>query len=319
MLAPEDLEDREIFIDDACGKAKPEPDHGDLLKNIAKVFPGLNFHHTLTRTGWHRIGGLITSDLERVDTNLRRWAETESDHDMFELYDKHGASDLLTTRFDGRTHYFATPVGERAPDFIQLEVEELIEIVDRPLFIEDQIPDDIEELLDPPRTSASNPDGRELSRPKYVFKAITDIADLVADHVTSEGSDLRYIRFLEEWDRSSAGGAARFCDHFALRLLPFRDRFGERKIEATALPVNEFAEPDPEAARQSGTALANFLQTYDKAAGFPMAWYFAMLINKKDMVSIAQAVAIDYQRNYRYLPERDVEILNGWINNSYSF
>ena len=309
----------EIHLDKACGEAAPAADHAALLAAVRELLPDLAFRHALTRSGWHRIGGVVTADLGRVATNLRQWAETESDHDMFALYEDYADSGYLTTRFDGRTHYFVAPTGARAPDFFQLEVEELVEVVDRPLFVDDEMPDDIEEFLDPPGAIEARVEPQALAAPRYIYRAITDIDDLVADQVTSEGSDLRYIRFLEEWDRSSAGGRERFCDHFVLRLLPFRDRFGEHKIEATPLPIDPLPAADPAAAAMSGAALANFLQGYDAAAGFPMAWYFAMLIRKKAMADTAQPVWLDYGRNYRYLPERDLPILKGWMRKPYSF
>ena len=302
-----------------CTTITPSSDHTTLLEAVAQLYPDLSFSHGLTRDGWHRIGGVVTPEQERVTTSLRQWAETSSDHDMFALYETYGASDYATTRLDGKTHYFYASTGKRAPDFIQLEVEELIELVDHPLFIDDQIPDDIEELLAPPDARKARLQPKVLTQPHYLFRELTDVDELVADQVTSEGSDLRYIRFLEEWDRSSAGSKTRFCDHFVLRQLPFKDRFGERKIEATPLPIDDLPLADESFETLSGTSLANFLQDYDKDAGFPMAWYFAMLINKKAMIAIAQAVYLDHQRNYRYLPDRDLSVLEGWIGKPYSF
>ena len=306
-------------LDRAFCEIDPTDDHTALLQSISTLLPELSFSYRLTRSGWHRIGGVVTGELEPVAPSLRQWAESSSDHDMFALYEQYGASDYLTTRLDGKTHYFTASTGKRAPDFVQLEVEELVEVADHPLFIDDLIPDDIEELLDPTDAIKARVEPKILAAPRYVFRELTDIDELVADQVTSEGSDLRYIRCVEEWDRSSAGAKAQFCDHFVLRMLSFRDRFGERKVEATPLPVSELPLPDEAATSLSGTPLANFLLDYDKQAGFPMAWYFAMLINKKTMPQIAQAVYLDHQRNYRYLPDRDLEVLEGWVRKPYSF
>ncbi|MEZ5840235.1 MAG: hypothetical protein R3D02_07330 [Hyphomicrobiales bacterium] len=99
----------EIYLDKACGEAVPAPDHAALLAAVRELLPDLPFRHALTRSGWHRIGGVVTADLDRVATNLRQWAEAASEHDMFSLYEDYADSGYLTTRFDGRTHYFRRP------------------------------------------------------------------------------------------------------------------------------------------------------------------------------------------------------------------
>ena len=309
----------EAQLVETCAGAMPAADHADLLTRINAEAGDTPFRHALTRAGWYRIGGVVTAGGERVATSLRQWAEAESGGDMFALYEAHADSRLATTRFDGKMHYFVAPIGERARDFIQLEVEELVEVVDRPLFVDDAVPDDIEDLIDPPGAQDARLEPRVLGAPRYGFHALTDIGRMVDGHVSESATDLRYIRFLEEWDASSAGAQACFSDHFVLRLLPFLDRFGEHKIEATPLPVRVMDDPDPAVLQLSGAPLANFLHDYNIEAGYPLAWYFLMLITKKSMVDLAQTIYLDYQRNYRYLADRDIAVLEGWIRNPYSF
>ncbi|WP_316859720.1 hypothetical protein [uncultured Cohaesibacter sp.] len=302
-----------------CHEIKPGVHHVSLVEAVSTILPDLPFRYRATLSGWYRLGGLVDADGNRIAAGLREWAESESDHDMFTLYEKYGASDYYTTRFDGQCHYFVAPTGKGASDFVQLKVEELTEVVDHPLFVNDQIPDDLEDLLDPHGAFKARVEPRELTPPRYEFHSVTDISELVGKQVASEGSDLRYIRFLEEWDNSIAGGKLRFCDHFVLKLLPFLDRFGERKTEATPVPVKKLPVPADNIAGMSGTALSNFLKEYDKNAGFPFAWYFNMLVEQKIWPQIALAVYTDHQRNYRYLPEKDLEILENWIRYPYSF
>lgn len=302
-----------------CSTVAPQPDHAGLLSCLNAKADEHPFHHALTRGGWFRVGGVVSENGDRIAPNLRKWAESETDGDMFALYQAHADRGLLTTRFDGKMHYFVAPSGERSRDFVQLEVEELVEVIDRPLFVNDHLPDDVEELLDPPGAYEARLEPMVLSPPRYVFHGLNDIARLVDDHERVGSSDRRYIRLLEEWDESSAGAQVRFCDHFVLRLLPFLDRFGEHKIEALPLPVQKLTEPPTEALTLSGAPLANYLQQYSRAAGFPLAWYFHMLLQKKSMVTLTQAAYVDYQRSYRYLADRDIAILERWIRNPYSF
>ena len=302
-----------------CAKVSPGTHHVSLIEAISTILPDVPFRYRKTRADWYRIGGLLDADRKKVAASLREWAEDESDHDIFALYGKFGAADYVTTRFDGKTHYFVAPDGPNAADFIQLQVEELVEVVDRPLFVNGEVPDDIEELLDPNGAYRARLAPDEVTPAVYDFRSIIDISALVADQLSSEGSDLRYIRFLEEWDKSTAASKHRFCDHFVLQTLPFMDRFGERKIEAMPLPVKPFALPEDAVLSYSGSALCNFLHDYDRKAGFPMAWYFAMLIDKKNWPQIATTVYQDHQRYYRYLPEKDLAVLEHWIHYPYSF
>lgn len=306
-------------LGELCAAAPVVAGEESLIAVFTRLFPGLTFRHALARTGWHRIGGVIGADFSPLASSLRDWAEEASEGDLFQLYAKYGEAGLLTTRHEGKTHYFVASNGPAAADFVQIEIEELVEVVDRPLFIGDRIPEDVEELIDPPGAHEARLPHRQVSAPRYAFRDLTPIGRLVAGHKVAEGSDLRYIRFLDEWDASSAAGGARFCDHFVLRLLPFRDRFGERKIEATPLPCGSLPEIDGAATRLSGVPLANFLRDFDKRAGFPMAWYFLMLIHKKALIDIAQSVYLDAHRNYRYLPDKDLATLDGWIRKPYSF
>jgi hypothetical protein len=43
----------------------------------------------------------------------------------------------------GRTHYLTAITGQRAADFVQIEIEELQEIIHRPLWDPDWLPDDL--------------------------------------------------------------------------------------------------------------------------------------------------------------------------------
>ena len=305
---------------DACRSANPDPGHRALLNNIARATGGLDFRLTLTRAGWHRPVGIVSADGRRITDNLRAWAEHESGGDILALLDKHGASGYLATRFDGKTHYFTAPHGEGAADFIQLEVEEIREVVDRPLFDEDHIPDDIEDFLDPVVTPNVDIVHWPLGETRYIFHSITDIADLVSKHTgATAASERRYIRFLEEWHHSSARSQARFSDHWALRLFRFTDRFGEQKVEATPLPAREITVPPIAAPEPRGVELAHLIHAIDRDAGFPMAWYFHMLIQKKDLTRLPPAIHDDHLGEFRYVPARDLAIVSRWITQPYSF
>ena len=62
----------------ACRQAKPDKDQTDLLRRINGAVKNVQFRHVLSRTGWHRQGGVVTGEGQRVTGNLRTWAEHES-------------------------------------------------------------------------------------------------------------------------------------------------------------------------------------------------------------------------------------------------
>lgn len=308
------------LLADACRTAVPTRSHRALFDNIARTIGDLDFSLTLTRTGWHRPAGIVDANGRRIADNLRAWAQAESEGGIFELLKKHGARGYLATRFDGKTHYLTAPRGDRAADFVQLEVEEVREVFDRPLFDEDRIPDDIEDFLDPVVAPKAKIVHRPLGDARYVFHSITDIADLVRKHAAAtEASDRRYIRFLDEWDQSNAGSQARFCEHWALRLFRFTDRFGEHKVEATPLPVRDIVAPPIAEREPRGVDVAHLLHAIDHDAGYPMAWYFHMLIKKKGLTRLPPAICDDHKDDFCYVPDRDLSIVARWIRQPYSF
>ena len=114
----------------------PRPHHSALLEIANRIRPGCTFRYALNRGGWYRPGGLIAADGTRIAESLATWAKAElaaCGGDMHELVERHADSGLLVTRHTGRTHYFVAAYGPAPADFLQLEVEELQEVLDRKL------------------------------------------------------------------------------------------------------------------------------------------------------------------------------------------
>jgi hypothetical protein len=55
-----------------------------------------------------------------------------------------------------------------------------------------------------------------------------------------------------------------------------------------------------------GLALHEAMTRYDKAVGYPMAWFFHMLTIRSAPHALANAVIDDVQAGFHYLPDRDV-------------
>ena len=135
--------------------APPRPHHSGLLQMAACALPGQPCRCALSRGGWYRPGGVVRASAERVADSLEAWAETQlaaCGGDLEALFERHGGEVLIATRLSGRTHYFVAPCGPAPADFLQLEIEELHEVLDRRLF-GDEPPTDLQELIDPLRPS----------------------------------------------------------------------------------------------------------------------------------------------------------------------
>ena len=283
-----------------------------LVAAIASELPGLSLHHVMTRAGWHRLGGVVDLEGNRVAHNITEWAEAESGGDIDELMFKLADARYFATRLDGQTHYLVAQTGPRARDFIQIEIEQLQEVLDRTISDPDWFPDSIADFVDPLDYPRLAPE--PIGPPRWLFRRLTRVADLVA----SRDASPRLVRFLDDWDRSSAAESEGFCRHWVLAIRTYQDRDGEGHL--TAKPVHVLANPiptlpDAEVAR--GARLANQIHGFDRLLGYPFAWYFHMLTNPRVSHKLAEAVHADLVGAYDYLPARDLKVLRDWYRDPY--
>jgi hypothetical protein len=296
-----------------CRDIPVSADGVPLLDGLQAHFPGRPLHHLLTRGGWHRLGGVVDANLQRITPHIATWAEEESDGDLEALVERYRDAGYLVTRLAGKTHYLVVSLGEGAEAFVQLEVEELHEEVERRLIEPGWMPEDLEEFLDP--LGYRHLPSRPVGPPAYLFRRLFRVPDLLAG-TGREGERLR--RFFSEWDRSSAARQP-LCHHWALAVRESKNRFGELTLGAKPFPA--LAEPPPLPAdlpERHGMALANALGEFDRAAGFPFAWYFYLVAVPAIPDRLAEQVHQDHLGEYDYLPARDLAILREWIAKPYS-
>lgn len=298
-----------------CAEVRPELGIDGLVETVNRLMPDLEFRHVLSRGGWHRLGGVVDSDYERVAGNIAHWVDEESGGDVDELVARYVDAGYFATRLSGRTHFFTAARSDAPQDFVQIEVEELQETLDRPLVDQDWFPDSVEEFLEPIDYPRVEPE--PIGAAYYQFRRITSFADLLGSASYSRQiSDLR--RFFADWSASSAGDHATFCDHWVLSLREYRDREGLPQV--TAKPVANFGgEPPalPRAEGRGGAELANAIHAYDRTLGYPFAWYFMMLGQKAGNFTLADAVLKDQMGAYDYLPVRDLKVLRDWEQRPY--
>lgn len=302
------------------GTLPPRPHHTGLLAVARQLVPECGFSFALSQGGWYRPGGVIRADGTRLTDDLERWAEQElatCDGDIEALLEQHDGEELLATRHAGVTHYFVAQRGNDPADFVQLEVEELQEVLDRQLIDVHNPPEDLAELTDPavPRTVHAQPVGRS----RYRYRALTDMRQALARQPAPVGGPSPLGRFMAEWQASSADRHGHFSDHWIVALREHHDRCGNTVLHAT--PVSRHARAlkpfhwQPEA---RGVAMSEQLHAFDRAAGYPAAWYFHLVAGALTPRLVAQAIAQDLEADFGYLPEADAKLLAGWLMAPYT-
>lgn len=291
-----------------------------LAREIGKRLPGHAFRQVLCRGGWYRLGRVVDAQGERVAPDLEAWAAAQLDDrdgDIAALLEDYAGSGLRATHLSGRTHYLVAPAGKDSGDFLQLEIEDLQETLAHPLFDREPPPAGLDELVDAQTDPAA---AVPVGLPCYSFRRLTHIGDLLARMRTQSLEPQPIHRFFADWDASSAGHATAFHNHWVVALREHLDRY--RQPIMRAQPVSALnGEPPRFTVRQgtSGLALHEALAAFDREIGYACAWYFHMLTTKAVPHWVPAALAADAAAGYRYLPERDLQVVKNWLHKPYGF
>lgn len=297
----------------------PRPHHTHLLTVINELLTPHHFEFSFTQEGWYRLGGVIRADGTKITEDLEAWAEVELEScagDMGEFLDRHVKDELLVTRLLGKTHYFVASYGPKPTDFFQLEIEELQEVLDRSLIDPNQLPNDLSELIDPitPKTLSV----QAVSRSYYRLRCLIDMC-LISNHLTGPDEPIAPLqRFLNEWNSSRTGSHDLFCKHWIVNFHEYVDAY--QQVICVAAPFSlhfrqlRYFPWDLDA---QGTEMAQQIIAFDRAAGYPFAWYFHLVAGKFPPSEIAFIVKQDLGKGYRYLAEADTVILETWIREPY--
>jgi hypothetical protein len=300
---------------DACAGTLPLPGHAALLEAIRRA-GGPDFALRVSRGGWHRPGRIVAADGHCVADDALAWLErawTDAGEDAECFAERHAGCDYRVSRLDGVTHYFVAPCGSGPTGFAQLEVEELRETISHPLIGDGTHADSVEALLERPPGAAAGP----LSGPaRYIFRRATGIADFVSRIAAQPDKPAPLLRFLADWESSSAGQHRRFSDHWVLALSEHLDRY--RQLRRSALPIAAQAPRWTEGPDVGGVALAQRLHDFDRAAGYASAWYFHLVSGHRVPRSVLPAVFADLRDGMAYLPERDADLVVAWMREPYS-
>ncbi len=297
-----------------CADTSVESQHMALLAGLHQLMPTLSFQAVLSRGGWHHSGGVVDQEHQMISDNLRQWVETESADDIDQLVNDYMDAGYLVTRLAGQTHYLTASYGEHPCEFVQLEIEELQAVIDRPLIPEDEYPDNLEEFVEPvdyERLPAEN-----VGAAYYRFRRLLPIGELLQQD-KRESQALQHLqRFFNDWQQSSAFEAL-FCEHWILSLREYMDVDGNYRLQARPVAIFAGDLPQLPSDRLSGADLANAIHGYDRHIGYPFAWYFMMLSHKAANVTLAEAILRDLMGAFDYLPAKDLKVLRQWAQKPY--
>jgi len=133
------------------------------------------------------------------------------------------------------------------------------------------------------------------------------------------------VRFFQDWQESSAGRTGtRLCDHWWIRTNKYVNSKGEKNLYfcpqwADADGGLELPEIDPKEEDSPYRVIDELLQ-FDRAAGYPFAWYFYMLHGNRISYVAGKLVAKAILDGVMSpLPEGDAKVLERWSCDSYGF
>lgn len=304
-------------IKQACQHSVPTQGQTALLNSLQQINPDYQFERVLSRGGWYRPGGVIDQNGTRITDNLEEWIYSESDGSLQEFLYTYSESDLYVTRFQGQTHYLVSKTGTGAGDFLQLEVEVVQEVIDRHLLDYNNLPESLEDIIDP--IDYTRIEAKEITGPRYLFRKISSISEVINKLHSLNEEKSKIERFMQAWDNSSASEYASFCEHWVLSLLEYTDAYGEEKISVK--PISTYQGKLPEINQlpiPRGAKLSNLIHSFDRELAYPMAWFFYMLTDQSVSYHVAESIHKDLMGAYDYLPRRDLEILIDWYDNPYS-
>lgn len=309
--SPPTLDDTLRYL---CTTVTPLPGHATLLDALRRE-GGPDLTPRLSRGGWFRPGRIVNAKGHEVSADALHWLErawVECGEDGAAFAEEYAESSLTLTLEQGVSHYFVAPCGPEPRDYLQLEVEELQEVISHPLGGCREPVDAVEALLERP---AGSPPPQPLGLPRYRFRRMTDIRAFVSRIEHQAGKPAPVLRFIDEWAASSAGRQRHFCDHWVLALSEHLDRY--RQARAGAVPVAAYAPQWHAGPGARGTALAQQLHEFDRAAGYGFAWYFHLVSAHRVPRSTAPEVFADLQDGMAYLPERDAALVHAWMREPY--
>ncbi len=307
-------------ITECCKKIVPDKNDAVLLAKLQSLIPDYPVRLALTSDEWYRLGGVVDPEGNRIAKDLVEWAERtyiECGQNLQTLIDHTLEQKLIATKQTGRTLYFVVQTGEKAEDFTLIEIDKTHEVSDRMLVDENSPPEDLEEFIDPLQRFCI--DSFCFGHSRYTYRRKTDVAIFMEVINERHPNEHPVQRFMDDWNRSSAGQEKHLSQSWIIRPYRHTGRFGEQIVNAEIINIETTNLPNLEDfAGKKGNALSNILTRFDRQAGYPFAWFFYMLKGKMVSTDSAEAVFRDISGDFSYLSPRDEAVLRDWIASPYN-
>jgi hypothetical protein len=297
----------------------PDAEDELLLSKLKQLNPNYPLHLSYTGAEWYRIGGIVDINGKRIASDLIEWTERtfkECGQNLHTFIDYALEQNLIATRITGKTLYLVIKTGSKAEDFVQIEIDKTQEISDRFLVDEQNLPEDLEEFIDPLYPKTIQPFA--IGTARYQYRRKTDVTIFMAEMSKHPFSEHPAQRFMDDFNRSSARHNTTFCHDWIIHPFRHTGRFGEQIVNVDIINTQQKNIPYLENLNAKGTALHTQLNRFDRQAGYPFAWFFYMLKGLWVPTQIGVAVFKDISKDFSYLPERDVAVLKDWISTPYS-
>ncbi len=298
-------------------------DPGAIVKLLHSIAPALDFRAALVRGGWYRLGGVFGPNGERVGERVEDWLETQLqayDEDLDALVADHLTTGLRATVWLGKTHYWTARYGETPAAFLQLEFEELQEVLGHELFTASRTYSTPDDVLTVSPLDCGEVRTITLGPPQLRFRRVIDVAAVLASMQAAASEPTAAHRFLDAWAASSAGLSADLSHHWVFMIREHLGRYRQISYHARPTPALTGTLPQWHAeASLRGLALAQALRQFDKRVGYPMAWFFHLAAGTNVPRLLATTVLEDHCSDWRYLPERDLAVVQDWVHRAYGF
>lgn len=301
-----------------CRHTVASPGDAALLTALNRRYPALEFRLAHASEAWYRIGGVMDARGERLATDISEWtgrAFLECGQNFKTLVRHCRDQGLVATRHHGLTLQIVASLGDKAEDFLQLEVDRTQEVRDRALVDADRPPRDMETLLG--SLAPLETDCEPLGPPLYVYRRKTEVAVFMRELGKRLTGKHPVHRFLDNWNRSSAGRHRRFCQEWSLKLQPLREGSDKQKMDVAVLPGPTLLPRLDFLADTKGAHLRSVLTHFDRRAGFPFAWFFYMAARRHVPPLLGEAVYRNLEGDFADLSHRDAAILREWIADPY--